>query len=150
MTRDAFILILETNNLKPGSNDDLNKLLDDFSKIPTNSSIEEVKEQSPTQWIFKDTIWRYINIYNPSYFNPKAAQGVDQARDTLSDEWVKFIRPYLKSISDYLKKERIDNMSFFAMLDVNKDGVVSEKEFIDGLSNFRIKNLDSNKIIQIF
>lgn len=43
------------------------------------------------------------------------------------------VRPYLKSISDHLKKQRIDNMTFFTMLDLNKDGTVNDKEFVDGI-----------------
>jgi len=48
------------------------------------------------------------------------------------------VRPYLKSISDYLKKERIDNMTYFTILDLNKDGTVTEKEFINAMLDLRI------------
>ena len=36
------------------------------------------------------------------------------------------------------------------MLDMNKDGTVNEKEFVDGVTDFRIRGLDAAKLIQVF
>jgi len=56
----------------------------------------------------------------------------------------------LKSISDHLKKQRIDNMTFFTMLDLNKDGTVNDKEFVDGILDLQIKGLTKDRILKIF
>lgn len=41
-------------------------------------------------------------------------------------------------------------MTFFNMLDMNKDGTVIQKEFVDGLMNLRIRNIDAEKLSKIF
>ena len=41
-------------------------------------------------------------------------------------------------------------MTFFTMLDLNKDGTVNDKEFVDGILDLQIKGLTKDRILKIF
>jgi hypothetical protein len=54
----------------------MSKLLEDFSKVPSKEQqkLEDLQDQNPTAKVYRETIKRYINIFLPSYFNPRAIQ----------------------------------------------------------------------------
>lgn len=56
MRKEQFLKIIEDNNLKPSNEDDTNSLINDFSKPPKGTSIEELKDQESTTFVFKETI----------------------------------------------------------------------------------------------
>lgn len=95
MLRDDFIKILTEHNLKPGIDDELHKLIDDFSKPPIGTSIEESKELAPTAKVYKETIRWYVNIFMPNYFKPRAISSIEDAWSTMEDERAKPIRSAL-------------------------------------------------------
>lgn len=41
-------------------------------------------------------------------------------------------------------------MTFFTMLDLNKDGTVTDKEFIDAVLDLRIKGLTKERLGKVF
>ena len=117
---EEFKQVLNTNDIMV-SEEDMPKLLEDFMK----TSAKDVKG-AKANTIYKTTIKRFINIYQPSYLKGSAVTDANKAWATFEDSKTTEEWDTLKRISDYLKHERIDNMSFFATLDTNNDGTVSQ------------------------
>ena len=63
--------------------------------------------------IYKSMIKRFINIYQPNFFKETAITDTSKARKMFEDKKTEEERRTLMIISDFLKREKIDNMSFF-------------------------------------
>lgn len=154
MTETEFVKALEENDLKPKDEQDLHLIIDDLRKVPqfVRNTEDEQKEEAPTGKILKSNIKRHINIFNPGYFKTATkSKNQNEARSHLVEtESNQEYRDILIKINDFLKKERLDNMTFFSILDTNRDGEVSCDEFIDGIETLKMKDVSKEDLKKVY
>lgn len=99
----------------------------DLSKI-----IEHIWVPTKFAMISLNTLRQKMNLLDPSYLNPLAPatqQEVKSMIDKLPDK----IKNDMIKINNYLKSKKIDIFECFDKMDVDGDGTISKKEFIDVL-----------------
>lgn len=90
-----------------------------------------------------------MNLLDPSFLNPLAAsrQDVKTALEKLPDK----IKADLTKINAFLKQKKIDIFECFDKMDVDGDGTISKREFIDVLmKEYLIPELTKERIGQVF
>ena len=114
------------------SYDQFDKVLDTYKYNGTSDNTKKLKQAftdpNKPEKVSINLIKRNINLLAPEYFYKDTVVTKEEIDDRLSRVDRK-IKKTLQKISNYLKKQRIDTMTFFE----NDDGVLSEDKFNKGV-----------------
>jgi Ca2+-binding EF-hand superfamily protein len=92
---------------------------------------------------------RNINLLAPELLDKGKSVTKREIQDRLAHLNPDVKRTLVK-ISEYLKKERIDTMSFYEMCDKDGDGLLTADEFVDGILSWRIVGMKDKHLRDAF
>ena len=100
----------------------------EVSKENLGKLIQAFTTQRIPDKVTKNLIKRNINLLAPDVISKEGISSkrqVDDRLDTLNPK----VKNTLKKISEYLKRERMDTLTFFDKCDEDGDGMLGEDEF---------------------
>ena len=129
------------------------KIMSDYDFQISEINMIKLKEafSSPKEpdKISSNLIKKNINLLAPDHLNKVSVTSKKEVVNRLSHVDSK-IKETLEKISTYLKKERVDTMTFFDKWDEDGDGVITEDEFTKWTTTFKITGVKDKHCREAF
>ena len=135
------------------THEEFEKKLDEVGFEISNENMTKLKEvfsnsKEPDK-ISKNLIKRNINLLAPDFLNKGAVATRKEVTDRLAHLDPK-IKNTLTKISTYLKRERMDTLTFFNKCDEDGDGVLTADEFCEGVLSWKIVGMKDRHLREAY